>query len=172
MQRHHQLLEGGIAGPFADAIDRAFELTCTVLNGLEEIGHGQAEIVVAVHRDHGIADVGHVLIDASDQRTELRGGGVADGVGNVDRGGTRGNRRLNHLVKELRIAAAGVFTGELNILHKRAGVAHHLGDDAEHIGTALAQLVLEVDVAGGDEGVNAATRGWRHGIGAGLDVGP
>ena len=134
----------------ADAVDRAFELTGTVFDGLEEIGHGQTEIVVAVHRDHGIADVGHVLIDACDQRAELRRCRVADGVGNVDRGGAGSNRRLNHLIKELRVAAAGVFTGELNIFHQRTGVAHHLGNDAEHVGTALAQLVLEVDVAGGN----------------------
>ena len=107
-----------------------------------------------------------------DQGTELRRGGVTDGVGDVDRGGTRSNRRLNHLVEELRIAAASVFTGELNVFNERAGIAHHLGNDAEHIGTALAQLVLEVDVAGGDEGVNAPMRCWRHGIGTGLDVGP
>ena len=34
MHRHHQLLQGGIAGPLADPVDRALELAGAVLHGL------------------------------------------------------------------------------------------------------------------------------------------
>ena len=111
-----------------------------------------------------------MAVDPIDQGAEFRWGRVADGVRDVDRGGPGGNRRLDHLVHELRIGAAGVLAGELDVLHQGAGVGHHLTGDAQHLSTALAELVLEVDVAGGDKGVDAAMGGRRHRIGAGLDV--
>ena len=170
VQGHHQLLERGIASPLADAVDRALQLAGAVFHRLEEVGHRQAQVVVAMHRDHRLVDVGHLGIDTGDQLTEFRRGGVAHGVGDVDRGGTGADRRLDHLMHELRIAAAGVFAGELHIVDQRAGVGHHLGGDRQHLGAALAQLVLEMDVAGGNKGVDAPLSSGRHRISAGLDV--
>ena len=71
---------------------------------------------------------------------------------------------------ELRIAAAGVFAGKFHVVHQRAGVGHHLGGDRQHLGAALAQLVLEMDVAGGNKGMDAPLSSGRHRISAGLDV--
>ena len=116
MQRHHQLLERGIPGPFTDAIDGALQLAGSVLHRFG--GHGQAEIVVTMNGKDRLANVGHVLIDPRDQGTEFRGGGVANGVGDVDGAGPRCNGRLNHLVEKLRIAATGVYTGELHVVYQ------------------------------------------------------
>ena len=41
----------GVAGALADAVDGAFHLARTGLNGGEGIGHRQAEIVVAMGRN-------------------------------------------------------------------------------------------------------------------------
>ena len=123
-----------------------------------------------MHRDHRLIDIGHMLIDAFDQGTKFSGGGVAHRVGDVDRAGTRGDRRLNHRIEEFGIGAAGVLTGKLHVLDEGAGIGHHLAGNLQHLAAAFAQFVLEVDVAGGNEGVDAAPHGWRHGIGAGLDV--
>ena len=170
VQGHHQLLEGGVAGPLADAVDRALELAGSVLDGLEEIGHGKPEIVVAVHRDHRLVNVGDIGIDAGDKGPEFGRGGVTDGVGDVDRGGPRPDRNLDHLVHEFRVAAAGVFARELDVIDQGTGVGHHLARDRQHLGSGLAQLVLEVDIARGDEGVDAMADRRSHRLGAGLDV--
>ena len=69
-----------------------------------------------------------------------------------------------------RIATAGVLAGEFDIFHQRAGVGHHFGGDFQHFRPAFAQLVLEVDVAGGNEGMDAAPHRRGHGLGAGFDV--
>ena len=170
VQRHHQLLQRGVAGSLTDAVDRALQLASAVLHRLQEVGHRQAQVVVAVHRDHGLIDIGHVGVDAGNQLAELRRRGIAHRVGDVDRGGTGPDRRFDHLIHELRITAAGVLAGELHVVHQGAGVIHHLGGDRQHLGAGLAQLVLQVDVAGGDEGVDAPIGRGRHRIGTGLDV--
>ena len=113
---------------------------------------------MAMNGENRFSDVGDIAIDSSNQIAKFAWRGVPNGVWNVDRGGASGNRRLDHLVEELRVAAAGVFTGKFNVVHQGAGIADHLGNDAEHVGTALAQFVLEVNVAGGDESVDSATR--------------
>ena len=112
-----------------------------------------------------------MLVNAGNQATELRWRGVADGVGNVDGGGTGGNRRFDHLVEKLGVTPPGVFTGEFNVFNQGAGIAHHLGHDREHVLAALAQFVLEMNVAGGNKGVDPAAGCWSHGIGTGLDIG-
>ena len=170
MQRHHKLFQRGIAGTLTDAIDGALELPCTIFDSFQEVGHGQAQVVVAMHGDHRLADVGHMGVDAGDQGTKFSGCGVAHRVGNIDRGGPSRNRRFDHLVHEFGIAAPGVLAGELHVFHQGAGIGHHLWNDLQHLGAALAQLVLQVNVAGGQKGVNALARGRCHGIGASFDV--
>ena len=66
VQRHHDFLERGVAGPFADPVDRALNLTRAVLNGDQRIGHRQPQVVVAVDGQYGLADVRHVRADIAD----------------------------------------------------------------------------------------------------------
>ena len=71
---------------------------------------------------------------------------------------------------EVGVAAAGVLAGELHVIDEGPGIGHHLGGDGQHLVAAFAELVLEVDVGGGDEGVDAPVSGRGNGIGAGFDV--
>ena len=50
-----------VAGPLADAVDRAFDLPGAFLDGGQAVGDGQAEVVVAVDADDGLVDVADVL---------------------------------------------------------------------------------------------------------------
>ena len=170
MKRHHQFFQRGIPSAFSDAIDRALELASALFHSLKEVGDSKAKIVVAVNGENSVIDIGNVLIDPSDQIAELSRCGVADGVGNVDRGCPCRNGGFDHLIEELRITAPGVFTGKLDILNQGAGVADHLGNDAQDIGSALAQFVLEMDVAGCDEGMDPAAGRRGHRISTGLDI--
>ena len=170
MQRHHQLFQRCITSALTNAIDRALQLPGAIFDGLEEVGHGQTQVVMAMHGDHRLADVGHVGIDASNQGTKFSGRGVADRVGNVDRGGTSLDGRFDHLIHELGIAAPGVLTGKLHVVHQGAGIGHHLRNDLQHLSATLAQLVLEVNVAGGEKGMDALVGSRCHRISAGFDV--
>ena len=60
-QRHDDFFERAVAGPFADAVDGAFDLAGAVLDGGQAVGDGQAEVVVAVDADHGLVDVRHAV---------------------------------------------------------------------------------------------------------------
>ena len=171
MQCHHQFFKGCVASPFANAIDGAFELASAAFHGLEKVGNSQAQVIVTMHRQHRFIDVGHVLIDAGNQSTKFRRGGVSDRIGDIDGAGTCCNRGLDHLVQELRIAATRVFTRELHVIHERAGIGHHLRHNRQHLFACLAQLVLEVDVAGGNKRVNPSPWRWSHGVCTGFDVG-
>ena len=47
-ERHHHLFERGVAGPFADAVDRDLGLPGAVQDAAQRIGRSHAQIVVAV----------------------------------------------------------------------------------------------------------------------------
>ena len=83
---------------------------------LKEIGDSQAQIVVAMHRNHRLVDVGHRAVDAGNQFAEFSRCGIANRIRNVDGGGSSGDGGLDHLVHVFRIAAAGVLTGEFDIV--------------------------------------------------------
>jgi len=59
-QTHHDFLKRRVAGPLADPVDRAFDLPRPFQNRRKRVRYGQAEIIVAVDRDHGLAAVGDV----------------------------------------------------------------------------------------------------------------
>ena len=86
LQRHHDLFERGIAGAFADAVDRALDLARAGLAAGQAVGDGQAQVVVAVGADDRLLDVGDALLERADDRGVLKRRGVADRVGDVDRG--------------------------------------------------------------------------------------
>src|SRR5690349_8980877 len=94
--------------------------------------------------------------DASDERAELGGDGVAHGVGDVDGGGTGLHDRLAYLEQVFRVAAGGVHGAELQLripAKLRSAIADPLDRLGEGVLAAHPDLVLEVDLGGGDEHV-------------------
>ncbi len=57
-QRHHDLFQRRIAGPFTNTVDGAFNLSRTRFDRRQTVRYGQAQIVVTMHADHhpAIAD--------------------------------------------------------------------------------------------------------------------
>ena len=54
-QGHHDLLEGGVAGPLAEPVDRDLDLPRAGLDGRQRVGRGEAQVVVAVDADRRVA---------------------------------------------------------------------------------------------------------------------
>src|SRR5271165_5285513 len=84
---HYDLFERGVAGAFADAIDGALDLAGSGGDGSHGVGYGHAEIVVTMGGDSDFLDSSDAAADGCDEFAELCGHGVADRVGNVERGG-------------------------------------------------------------------------------------
>ena len=170
-QGHHDLLEGGVAGPLAEAIDRDLHLASTGLDRGQGIGRGQAQVVVAVDRHgRGAADS---FDDPFDQPPELGRDGVADRVRDVDRRGSGRDDRLVDVEQVLEVRPRRVLGRELD-LGIPAQLAPAVGHPADRLAKGLVavdpELVLEVDVGGGDEDVQVGPLGGPDGLHGALRV--
>ena len=121
------LFEGGVAGALADAVDGALDLARAALNAGEGVGDGHAEVVVAVGGEDDVVDAGDACSDHAEDGGVLVGRGVADGVGDVDGGGSGLDGDGDHLDEEVGVGAGGVFGGELDVVGEGAGEADGFG---------------------------------------------
>ena len=155
LEGHHDLFEGGVAGPFPDAVDGALDLPRSRPNGRQRVGHRLAEIVVAVHGQNGLGAVLHLLPDLHDPEEPLLGDGVADGIGDVDGARAGVDDRLQHLAHVVEVRPRGILGRELDVLAVSARVFDGLHCRLQHLGAALPELVLQMDVRRRHEGVDA-----------------
>ena len=165
---HDHLFEGGIAGTFPQSVDGALDLAGPLVHRFEGVGDGQTQVVVVVHRDDGAS--GHMINEFSDPNSYFIGHEDADGIGDVDRPGSRFDSGGDNLLHEAHVAPSGIFEAELHILDKGTGVGDGIDGTADHFVGGHLELVLHVDGAGGDEGVDATLGGFGDGITGGFDV--
>ena len=125
---------------------------------------------MAVHGEDGALGARHALAQEADQRRVLLGLRVADRVRDVERRGAGLERDAEDLDQVVPIRARGVLGRELDVVAVAARLAHRAVDLGEHLLAAHAQLVLEVDVAGRDEGVDARAHGALERLRRALDV--
>ncbi len=109
MHGHDDFFEGAVAGAFAQAVDGAFDLAGAFLEGGQAVGDGQAQVVVAMDAQDDLVDAADILLEVANGRGVLLGDGVADGVGNVDRGGAGGDGLFDDLGEEIELGAGGIL---------------------------------------------------------------
>ena len=107
--RHDDLLEGGVAGALAEAVDGALDLACAVLHCGQGVGNRQAEVVVAMDREDRPIGVGDALDQLVDQVAELGRYAVPDRIRNVDRGRAGIDHRLEDAAEEILFRTTGVL---------------------------------------------------------------
>ena len=168
--RHDDLLERGVAGTFAEAVDRALDLAGARAHRGQRVGHGQPEVVVAMHRPHYLVRVGHALDQRAYGGGELLGHVVAHGVGHVDGLRAGVDHGLEDADQKVDLGATGVFGGELDVVGVFARPADRLDRLRDDLVGRHAQLLLHVDRAGGDEGVDAPARRRADGLAGAADV--
>ena len=169
-KRHDNFFEGGVAGALADAIHRDFDLARTGANRRQRIGGAQSEVIVAMHRNNAVLDPSTFARQVLDQADELTRRGVTDGIWHVERRGAGLDRRPENLDQVIGIRPGCILAGELDIADERSRECHRFRDPLEHLFPGHPQLVLEVDVGGGDEGVDTRVVGLPHCLGCTLDV--
>ena len=167
---HDDLLERGVAGALAEAVDRALDLAGAVLDALEGERRGHAEVVVGVHGDDDVLDADDVVGEALDARPEVLGQLVARGVGNVDDGGARVDGCLDHANQEVLVGAAGVLGVELDVLDVALGVLHAVDGALHALVLGDAQLVAQVARRDAEAGVDARALGAGERLGRPVDV--
>ena len=170
LEQHHDLLERRVARALADAVDRALHLPRARLQAGERVRHGQAEVVVAVDGQHDVLELRDALVQAGQELRVLVRHRVADRVRDVDRGRALRDRGGDHLGGEVDVGAGGVHRAELDVLDQRARVGDRGLGLAQHVLARGLQLVLDVDVARGDERVHARAVRVLDGLGGALDV--
>src|SRR5205085_554598 len=146
----------GVARALAEAVDGAFDLPrAAELHRGERIRHRHAEVVMAMHRPDRLARVRHLLADLADEIAELLRHRVAYGVGDVDGGGDFLDHCLQHATEEVELRAAAVLRRELDVGTMLLREAHGKFRLLEDLLRRHAELLLHVQRARGDEGVDA-----------------
>ena len=169
-QRHDDFLKRGIARPFAQPIDRAFDLARTRLDGGKAVCRRHAQIVVAMGGEYDFIRAGNVFQQFGDQLRAFARGGVSHGIGNVDRGGARPDGDFHDPVKVFEFRPRGVHGGPLHVVAKVPRMGHRIVD-------ALGHFVLcevrngPVQRRGTDEGMDARLVGVFDRLPAAVDVG-
>mmetsp|Transcript_27396 Transcript_27396/g.81852 ORF Transcript_27396/g.81852 Transcript_27396/m.81852 type:complete len:388 (-) Transcript_27396:8-1171(-) len=169
-QRHDNLLEGCVARALAQRVEGHLDLPRASRDCGERVCSREAEVVVAV----GGPDDAVCALDVCDQVREERRvlvrQRVADSVGQVDGGGARLDDGLAQLDEEGGVGPPGVLGRELDVVDHRLCESDHRRGDLDALCARDAELVLEVDVGGGEEGVYPVERRVPHRLVAPLQV--
>src|SRR5215213_2788789 len=158
-QGHDYLFERRVPRALAYAVDRAFHLPRPSLDGRYRVGHGEPQIVVAVHGDGRFAYTRHARANPSDDPGEFARSGVAYRVGYVDHASPGFDHRLDHRAKKVEIGPGRVFRRKLDILAQPPREGDRLARLIERPVARDPQLVLQVDVGGRKKCVDARPRG-------------
>ena len=169
--RGGDLLDRGVAGALADAVDAALDLARPRAYRGQRVGHRHAQVVVAMHGEDHVTQRRHLFVEPAHQRRPFLRRGVAHRVGDVDRGRARLDGGGDDLSQELLLGAAGVHRRELDVGAERASRLHRVDG-------ALQDLLWRLRPAdhapmqgrGADEGMDARVPGRRDGLGAAQDV--
>ena len=173
LERHDDLLERGVAGSFADAVDGALDLPRSGLDGGERVGHGHAKVIVTMHADDRLAGLKlrHGAVQVRDQFAELPRHGPADGVGDVHRRRAGIDGRLADLDEEIRLGAGSILRRKLDVGDEFAGALHAIDGELDDLALCLAEFELAVQLGRGEEDMDASLfAGRRDGLAGRLNV--
>ena len=170
MKRHDNLLQAGVAGPLADAVDRALHLGGPGPDAGEGIGDCHPQIVVAVGGEVHVLHTPDVFLQIAEQVVHLLRRTVANGVRNVQYGGPGLHSNRAALRQKLPVGARAVLGGKLNIVTKALGVGHALPNALKYLFPGHPQLIFHVDFTGCDEEVDAGMLRLLQGVPGGVDI--
>ncbi len=154
VDRHHDFFECGVTGTFAEAIDRAFDLTRPCIDRRDRVGNRHAQIVVAVNRQDRLVDVRHAVKQHGHQFGIFGRRGVSNRIGDVDGGRTGINGRFDATAQEVMFGTRTVFCRPFNIVGELARQCHTFNHLFQNAFRFHLQFVFHMQRACGDEGVD------------------
>ena len=123
-----------------------------------------------VHGDDGAVDVRYARAHVSHHRGDLARRRVAHRIRQIHRGGAGGDDGLDDAAHVVEIRARGVFERELHVLAAPARIFHRFHRPLERLLARHAQLVLQMQVARGEERVDARTHRALHRLVGRVDI--
>ena len=169
-QGHHNLFERGVAGAFADAVDRHLGLPGAVQDAAQRIGRSHAQVVVAMGGDDRPVDVRDMIDEVFDLGAVFVRKAVARRVGDVDHGGAGGNGRLDDARQVLDVGPACVLGVELHILDIAFGIFHRRNGPFENLFRRRAQFVVNMLRRHADTRMDTLVLGKTQSVGRHVDV--
>ena len=154
----------------ADAVDRALDLPDAVFQGGQRIGDGNTEIVVTVNGNDNILEALHLVEQISNQCAELLGQGITHRVRNVDRRRSRGDHRFDHIAEVIPVRPRGIHRGKLDVGRVAPGMSDGGPGLFQSLISRLFQLILQVNVRRGHEGMNARVGRLLDGLPGAVDI--
>ena len=167
VERHEaedHLFQCRVARPFAQTIDADMDLAGPLPYGRQGVGHGQSEVVVAVDRQGHFGEL-HNFPDQVLHRRRRHGAHRVRQVDLVNPGILDGGM---HLPEEPDVGPGSVLAGHLHGETVGLGVLHRIHRPVQYLLPGHLELVLEMDVRGGDERVHVVEPAVQHRI----DIGP
>ena len=131
-QRHHDLFQRGVARAFAQAVDRTFDLARARFDGGKAVGRRHAKVVVTMSGKDDLVRAGDIFQELADQIGAFARRGIADGIGDVDRGRPRLDRDFDDTVEVIKLGPRGVHRRPLHIVAQVARVGHRFVDALGH----------------------------------------
>ncbi len=125
---------------------------------------------MAVHGEHAVGEARHLVLEFPQKGGELDRGRVADGVRDVHNVRPGLDRRGDDLDEEAYVRAGGVHRGELDVGTEVLGEGDGLAGPPQDVLLVRTHLVLDVQVRGADEGVDAGPLRPLHRLPRALDV--
>ena len=170
LEGHDDLLERGVPGALPDTVDGALDLVTAGLHGRERVGHSDTEVVVAVDAEHDVVARRHLLLHVAHPLPDLNGHGIADRVGDIDGRGPCIDRGLDHIAHEIHVAAGCVFGRELDVIGELAGQLNAVYRHLQDLFPAHLELLVHVEITGGDKDMDAGAGSLLEGLPCGFDV--
>jgi hypothetical protein len=147
----------GVAGALADAVDRALDLPDAASDRGQAVCDRHAEIVMAVCGKRDAGDGRNAAADLAEHLRIVFRRGVANRIGQIDRGGAGFNGGCDQLREEVDVAAGCIFGRELHVVHITARQADRRGGMVDGLLARDLQLYFEVQIGTGEKGVDAGT---------------
>ena len=170
LQYHGNLLERGIAGPLANAVDGNLHLAGTGHDAVEGVGSSHAQVVVAVGRDDGLVNTVNMLLQVLNLLVVLLRQTVARRIGNVDHRGTSLDDGLHHAGQILVVRTACILAVELHVLHVATGVLRSTDGALNDFLARTIKFIVYVLFAGAYARVDALALGILQRLGCHVNV--
>ena len=169
LEGHNDLFQCGVARTFAQTVDGAFDLTRTGLNRGQRVCRRHAKVVVTMRCEYDLIRTRHAFQQHPDQIRAFTWGGIAHGVGDVDRGGTGLDRNFDDAAQVVVLGPCGVHGRPLHVIRQVARMADRFVDQVGHFIHAEVRD-RTVQGRGADERMDAGPRGVFDGLETAVDV--
>lgn len=171
MDSHDNLLHGSVACTLANTIDRDLDLTDSIANSREGVGSGESEIVVAMSRPDDLVGSLGVSDQVLDHGAVLLGHVVTDSVGDVEGCGAGLDDGREDRAQKVLVTPSCILGRELDIGDEGPCEGYCCDGTLHALIAGDFELVLEVNVGSGEEGVDAFVGCVCDCIVAALDIG-